>query len=262
MPGFLEACKKYFGSENLYEVLSIEKTATTEDIKKAYRKLSLVVHPDRVGDDEKEEATEKFKILSKIHATLSDKDKRSAYDDTGCVDDDDSLNNDWTEYWRLLFKKITDDDIRNYEAKYKGGDEEKTDLLKAYQKFDGDIDMILDHVPFSHPEDIPRFQEILRPMIDSKEIPYHKRFLNDNPKKQAARKRKYDLEAKHVKKIEKENERKQQQETEEMDVEASALNAIMLRKKEREAEFNGFLANLEAKYARPKRSSKSKAKRK
>lgn len=38
----------------------------------------------------------------------------------GIVDDDESLNTDWEQYWRLLFKKITHDDIANYEKNYKG----------------------------------------------------------------------------------------------------------------------------------------------
>lgn len=52
-------------------------------VKKAYRKLSLTVHPDRVPDEGKEKATEKFKVLGKIHSVLSDPEKRAVYDDTG-----------------------------------------------------------------------------------------------------------------------------------------------------------------------------------
>lgn len=40
-------------------------------------------HPDKVNEDEKVEATEKFKVISLIHALLSDTDKRKLYDDTG-----------------------------------------------------------------------------------------------------------------------------------------------------------------------------------
>ena len=52
-------------------------------VKKAYYKLSLKVHPDKVSDDEKEQATEKFQLLSKLYQILSDEKKRKVYDKTG-----------------------------------------------------------------------------------------------------------------------------------------------------------------------------------
>lgn len=42
-------------------------------------------HPDKVPENEKTEATEKFKVISRIHALLSDADKRKLYDDTGMI---------------------------------------------------------------------------------------------------------------------------------------------------------------------------------
>lgn len=92
-------------------------------VKKAYHKLSLKVHPDRVREDEKLEATEKFKVLGGVHAVLTDKEKRALYDETKSVDDDDNtidLDRDWSVYWRLLFKKITEEDIKAYEKEYIG----------------------------------------------------------------------------------------------------------------------------------------------
>lgn len=74
-------------------------------------------------EDQKLEATEKFKVLSSIHSILTDKEKRSVYDETKCVEDDDSYiseDKDWSTYWRLIFKKITDDDIKAYEKEYIG----------------------------------------------------------------------------------------------------------------------------------------------
>lgn len=84
--------------------------------------MSLKVHPDRVKEDEKLQATEKFKVLSAVHVILCDKDKRSLYDTAKVVDEEDTLINetDWTGYWRLLFKKITVEDIVEYEKKYIG----------------------------------------------------------------------------------------------------------------------------------------------
>lgn len=45
-------------------------------------------HPDKVDEKKKAEATEKFKVISRVHALLSEADKRKLYDDTGKITDD------------------------------------------------------------------------------------------------------------------------------------------------------------------------------
>jgi molecular chaperone DnaJ len=65
-----------------YEVLGVEKSATDDDIKKAYRKLAMQHHPDR-NQDNKEEAEEKFKEIKEAYETLSDANKRANYDQYG-----------------------------------------------------------------------------------------------------------------------------------------------------------------------------------
>lgn len=64
-----------------YEILSVERTADGETIKKAYRKLAMQYHPDRTGGDAESEA--KFKEATEAFQVLSDKDKRSLYDRGG-----------------------------------------------------------------------------------------------------------------------------------------------------------------------------------
>lgn len=102
MPTTLESCETFFGTKDLYEILGIEKKATVAEgkfaillrasqinltfnslVKKAYYKKALLVHPDRVSETEKEEATEKFKILAKINEVLSDDNRRGLYDEQG-----------------------------------------------------------------------------------------------------------------------------------------------------------------------------------
>lgn len=65
-----------------YKILGISKSASDEEIKKAYKKLALKWHPDRNAKN-KEEATRKFKEISEAYEVLSDKDKRSIYDQYG-----------------------------------------------------------------------------------------------------------------------------------------------------------------------------------
>ena len=64
-----------------YEVLGIEKGASADEIKKAYRKTALKYHPDRNPDDK--EAEEKFKEAAEAYDVLSNPDKRASYDQFG-----------------------------------------------------------------------------------------------------------------------------------------------------------------------------------
>ena len=64
-----------------YEVLGVEKSASAEEIKKAYRKKAMKYHPDRNPGDK--EAEEKFKELGEAYEVLSDDDKRARYDQFG-----------------------------------------------------------------------------------------------------------------------------------------------------------------------------------
>ncbi len=64
-----------------YEVLGVEKTASDAEIKKAYRKLAIQYHPDKNPGNK--EAEEKFKEAAEAYSVLSDKDKRSRYDQFG-----------------------------------------------------------------------------------------------------------------------------------------------------------------------------------
>ncbi|MFA7309976.1 MAG: DnaJ domain-containing protein, partial [Candidatus Paceibacterota bacterium] len=64
--------------KDYYEILGVQKTASEEDIKKAFRKLAKKYHPDKKGGDE-----EKFKQASEAYSVLSDKKKRAEYDTYG-----------------------------------------------------------------------------------------------------------------------------------------------------------------------------------
>ncbi|CAH0725181.1 unnamed protein product, partial [Brenthis ino] len=204
--GLLELCEKYFNTNNLYEVLEISEQASEKEVKKAYHKLSLKVHPDRVKDDEKLHATEKFKVLGSVHAILSDKDKRELYDATKSVDEEEYnilKDKDWTVYWRLLFKKITEEDIKAYEKEYIGSNEEKNDLKNAYLAGKGDMDYIVDQVQFARSEHEPRIRGILTEMIEQGEIPSYKIFTNEPARKRQRRHAKENREAKEAEELKK-----------------------------------------------------------
>lgn len=72
--------------KSYYDILGISKDATADDIKKAYRKMSLKYHPDKQAgktDTEKKAAEEKFKEVNEAYETLSDSSKRAEYDNPG-----------------------------------------------------------------------------------------------------------------------------------------------------------------------------------
>ena len=64
-----------------YEVLGVDRNASANDIKKAYRKLAIQYHPDKNPGNK--EAEEKFKEAAEAYGVLSDPDKKARYDQFG-----------------------------------------------------------------------------------------------------------------------------------------------------------------------------------
>lgn len=170
------------------------------------------MHPDRVADGEKEIATEKFKVLTKLHTILTDKEKRALYDEQGTIDDDGDSDVSWLEKWRQFFKPITKNDIDNFKNEYigkaahalyaiacvvhslnstlisfsTGSDTEKRDIQKAYLNGSGCINYMMNSVPFMAVEDEPRIIGIVKginqiqPDVCSTETDFHFRSCLQN----------------------------------------------------------------------------------
>jgi curved DNA-binding protein len=68
-------------AKDYYAALGLEKTASADQIKKAYRKLAMKFHPDKNPDDKK--AEERFKEITEAYAVLSDAEKKQQYDQYG-----------------------------------------------------------------------------------------------------------------------------------------------------------------------------------
>lgn len=253
----LELCEKYFACRDVYKLFGIERTANEKEIKKGYYKLSLLVHPDRVPESEKANATEKFKLLSKLYQILTDKEKRKLYDEQGIIDDDDDLENldaklnNWLDLWRKLFKPLTVEDIENYEKSYINSPLERADIRKAYLAVKGCINKIIDEVPFMKVEDEPRLQEIVRSMIDAGEVPEYKIFTEEPIQKRKRRHKKYAKESKEAAEIaaeiKKKSEANNSNVTNDGDM-GSLEKAIIARQRSRENNFNSIIDKLMQKY--------------
>ncbi|XP_076437188.1 dnaJ homolog subfamily C member 9-like [Babylonia areolata] len=253
LPALLKSCEELFETTNLYEVLGIRRQATPQEVKKGYHKVSLTVHPDRVGAEEKEVATRKFQTLGKVYSILSDKDKRAVYDETGEVGEEDDVidqDRDWCEYWRLLFPKVTVKDIEEFEKKYKGSEEEVSDLKTAYLEAEGDMDVIMDSVLCSCPDDEQRFTGILTSLIHQGELPSFNAFTKESKRKRTARRNRATQEA-----AEAEEEAKRLK----LDDSPSSLTSLIHhRHASRAAHADSFFASLEAKYCQPHKGKKKK----
>lgn len=76
-------------NKDYYEILGVDRNASEAEIKKAYRKLSLQYHPDKLAnksEKEKKEGEEKFKAITEAYSVLSDPEKKDKYDRFGSID--------------------------------------------------------------------------------------------------------------------------------------------------------------------------------
>ncbi|EQC40566.1 hypothetical protein SDRG_02454 [Saprolegnia diclina VS20] len=173
----MDAVEASFGQRDLYAILGVEASATTAQLKTAYRKKALKYHPDKNPDDD--EATTKFQLLCTIHAALSSPELRAVYDETGELETEateTSSFRDWVDYWRNLFPKVTTKDIQSFEQEYRGSDEEARDVLNAYEKYKGKWTSIMDVVMLSSDDDMDRFSKIIQEAIDANEVPLYPAF--------------------------------------------------------------------------------------
>lgn len=235
--GTLDICEKYYGTKDIYELFGVDKAASEQEIKKAYYRLSLKTHPDRVPESDKKEATEKFKILSKLYSVLSNKDSRAVYDERGIVDDDDDAGTNWLARWAQFFKPLTTEDIDNYKKSYIGSETERSDIKKTYLGGKGCKNYMMQTVPFMTCEDEPRVAEIVQKMIDDGEVPEYQSFTKESKAKRDRRHKKYAREAAEL-----DAEMQKQTDLSSLEKQLAERNA------HRKGAFSSLLESLQAKY--------------
>ncbi|KAF6168303.1 hypothetical protein GIB67_018143 [Kingdonia uniflora] len=168
----------------LFLIFGVERTSSQQEIKKAYHKLALRLHPDKNPDDE--EAKEKFQQLQKVISILGDEEKRALYDQTGCVDDAEltgEVAQNLSEYFKIIYKKVTQADIEEFEANYRGSDTEKSDLKDLYKKFKGNMNRLFCSMLCSDPKlDSHRFKDAIDEAIAIGELKETKAYRRWAPK--------------------------------------------------------------------------------
>merc|ERR1712072_1001473 len=75
-----ETALKQSKEKNYYKILGISRSADKKEIKKAYRKLALQWHPDKVKEEDKDKANSMFADIGEAYEVLSDEEKRGKYD--------------------------------------------------------------------------------------------------------------------------------------------------------------------------------------
>ncbi|KAB0343427.1 hypothetical protein FD754_020353, partial [Muntiacus muntjak] len=187
----------------------------------------------------------KLSILGKVYSVLSDEEQRTLYDEQGTEDEGSdvlSQERDWAAYWRLLFKKISLEDIQDFEETYKGSEEELTDIKQAHLDFKCDMDQIMESVLCVQYAEEPRIRHIIQQAVDAGEAPSYNAFVKESKQKMNARKRRPQEEVKEA-----EMSRK------ELGLDEGVHNlkvAIQSRQKDRQKEMDNFLAPMEAKYCK------------
>lgn len=146
---------------------------------------------DKVPEDQKEDATSAFQSIAFAYAILSDPARRKRYDATGSTSESivDSEGFNWSDFYREQFQEaISEDAINKFAAKYKGSDEEKDDILVAYEKYKGNMDSIYQTVMLSDVlADDERFRRIIDEAIESGDVEAYKAYTKESAKSKQAR---------------------------------------------------------------------------
>ncbi|CAG5107223.1 Oidioi.mRNA.OKI2018_I69.chr1.g3213.t1.cds [Oikopleura dioica] len=122
---------------NFYDILGVEKSATTKEIKKAFRKLAMKYHPDKNKADD---AEEKFREIAEAYETLSNEQKRASYDASGFANAGAGQNQHQHQHSKSNFDFNFDQFFKDFDEFFKT----KNDPTKKKRKTTFDFDDIFE----------------------------------------------------------------------------------------------------------------------
>ncbi|GLB34968.1 putative dnaJ molecular chaperone homology domain [Lyophyllum shimeji] len=275
-------------SVDLYEVLSVPSDAKIDDIKKAYRRLALVYHPDKhatASPKAKAEASTKFQQIGFAYAVLGDEKRRKRYDRTGKTDEGFELGpgeDGWEAYFEDLFERVTRGKLDEMKKEYQGSAEEIEDLKTAYLNTGGSIGDIMTYIPHSTHEDEARFIVVISDLIAKETLPALDTWQASikDEKAKLVRRKQSEKEAKEAENLAKElgvwdefygsgktGERrgkgkgkgKPKDDEDGGEEDHSVLQALILKKKQKN--MDSFFDGLAAKYAEPEPKGRGRGKK-
>ena len=152
-----------------YDILGVSSNASEAEIRRAFRLKALSVHPDkRPGDSE---AAKNFHELRHVYDVLSNSERRARYDVTGDSEESCAAFNSAFQFFRDKYPKVSQSAIDDFTRTYPGSAAEDEDLCHFYSQRGGDVTRLLECVPLSTPEQVPRLIERIRQLIATERLP-------------------------------------------------------------------------------------------
>jgi DnaJ family protein C protein 9 len=216
---------------------------------------------DKATPESKDKATLKFQEIAFAYAVLSDPVRRKRYDTTGSTAESiDFEDFSWSEFYSEQFRDvITAESIEIFSRGYKGSDEEKDDLLSAYEKYKGNWGRIYGTVMLSDPlEDEDRFRVIIDEAIEKGDVKAHKAYTDESEKAKEKRMKSARREAKEAEEHAKKSGVHDKLFGKKDGKGGNSEDALAALIQKRQAGRSSFLDNLEAKYAAQEKKSKGK----
>lgn len=170
-----------------YKVLGLDpdqaKTITAAQIKKAYKLRALKCHPDKAKTDaERGQFHTEFQEVALAYSVLGVDNRRARYDASGSMEDAmrDTLDDEATtmrEFFEDLWKSdITVEMLENDKQVYRGGGEERADVLKYYKEGKGKMSVVMENVLHTTEEDEDRIRAMIEEAIEAGEVKLYAAF--------------------------------------------------------------------------------------
>lgn len=176
--------QKLFGTRDLYQILQLSDMLKFMKVfslfsfivslfhcflvKRSFYKLALMYHPDRVSEDQKDDASAKFSILHNAYTILSDPEKKKQYDEGVDVL---FVKTSIAAQWENFLKPVIQADNDNAKRAYQDSDKEEIDLIREFKLGNGSMTHLLNTIPFMRVEDENRVIESLQQLMLLGKVP-------------------------------------------------------------------------------------------